>query len=427
MTPGDRLLALFLFLSSGSCYSEHHSLEFQSTVQQDLDRNKRFHQTTVFDGETVFYCDDNGLRDEPRQDWVHQTFNTEDLKERRDFCSHQYQEQVTRFEEIMKIVNITTGLVQRHRGCTGNRSEVTSFDKWGLNGDDFLTFNTTTQTWEPDSELAAPVASNWNQNSDRNLVDGEFSQNWCRKILHVFVEKKAAGRKHPETGFEVHILSKSVPGTPSRSLSCCVSGPDLSGVQVQFTKAGVVLDTGLQLTGPRPNMDGTVQMRLTAEIPASSTEEYRCHVKRDDVHISVPWDGFNKDDISYMKWIVLLLVVAATFFILLFVFYKKRPIQISRGVQTPQYPQLLRDLEISRPRVPPSLMGFTGAAPWPRRRRVLDDAQPVPEDLHLLQERQRMEELAKRIREREGAPPLQDQQLKSVEEDKLNLLHFKTI
>ncbi|XP_028847082.1 uncharacterized protein LOC114796764 [Denticeps clupeoides] len=275
--------------------SEHHSLEFRFTVQQDLDR---FNQTTVFDGETVFYCDDKGLRDEPRQDWVHQTFNTEDLEERRDFCSYQYREQVTRVEEIMKIITDTAGFVQRRRGCTGNRSEVTSFDKWRLNGDDFLTFNTTTQTWEPDSELAAPVASNWNQNSSWNLVDGEFSQNWCRKILHVFVEKKAAGRKHQETGFEVHILSKSVPGTPSRSLSCCVSGPDLSGVQVQFTKAGVVLDTGLQLTGPRPNMDGTVQMRLTAEIPASSTEEYRRHVKRDDVHTSVPWGQETEDIIK---------------------------------------------------------------------------------------------------------------------------------
>ncbi|XP_028847087.1 major histocompatibility complex class I-related gene protein-like [Denticeps clupeoides] len=299
MTPGDRLLALFLFLSSGSCYGETNP-DRTGSIKNSI------------------------------------------LKIWRKDCSNQYQEQVTQFEEILEIItdwstedSVTgaTGIVQRCRRCTGIRSEVTSFVKWGLNGDDFLTFNTTTQTWEPDSELAAPVASNWNQNSYWNLVDGEFSQNWCRKILHVFVEKKAAGRKHPETGFEAHILTKSVPGTPSRSLSCCVSGPDLSGVQVQFTKAGVVLDTGLQLTGPCPNMDGTVQMRLTAEIPASSTEEYRCHVKRDDVHTSVPWDGFNKDDISYMKWIVLLLVAAATFFILLFVFYKKRRIKIIRGQQ----------------------------------------------------------------------------------------------
>ncbi|XP_028848243.1 uncharacterized protein LOC114797441 isoform X2 [Denticeps clupeoides] len=188
MNPRQKLLARLS--------REHHSLEFRFTVQQDLNR---FNQTTVFDGETIFYCDDNGLRDEPRQDWVHQTFNTEDLEERQDFCRDQYWEQVTRFEEIMKIITDTAGFVQRCRGCTGNRSEVTSFDKWRLNGDDFLTFNTTTQTWEPDSELAAPVASNWNQNSYWNLVDGEFSQNWCRKILHVFVEKKAAGRKHQET------------------------------------------------------------------------------------------------------------------------------------------------------------------------------------------------------------------------------------
>ncbi|XP_028848245.1 uncharacterized protein LOC114797442 isoform X2 [Denticeps clupeoides] len=175
--------------------SEHHSLEFLYGAPLEPNGHPRIHHMIVFDGIVVFSCDDDRQGDHPGQAWTKQMF---DLK-KENYCKSQYSRQLGQMKDLQNKISNAAGFVQRRRGCTGNRSEVTSFDKWGLNGDDFLTFNTTTQTWEPDSELAAPVASNWNQNSYWNLVDGEFSQNWCRKILHVFVEKKVAGRKHPET------------------------------------------------------------------------------------------------------------------------------------------------------------------------------------------------------------------------------------
>ncbi|XP_028848246.1 uncharacterized protein LOC114797442 isoform X3 [Denticeps clupeoides] len=170
--------------------SEHHSLEFLYGAPLEPNGHPRIHHMIVFDGIVVFSCDDDRQGDHPGQAWTKQMF---DLK-KENYCKSQYSRQLGQMKDLQNKISNAAGFVQRRRGCTGNRSEVTSFDKWGLNGDDFLTFNTTTQTWEPDSELAAPVASNWNQNSYWNLVDGEFRSS-CNKSLLEFAERKAAGTK----------------------------------------------------------------------------------------------------------------------------------------------------------------------------------------------------------------------------------------
>lgn len=79
-------------------------------------------------------------------------------------------------------------------------------------------------------------------------------------------------------GLDLHIFFKSIPGATVQFLTCQVTDSDLSEVRIRLTKDGVPLTNGLNLTGPRPNGDGTAQMRLQVETTLHSSRGYQCEV-----------------------------------------------------------------------------------------------------------------------------------------------------
>ncbi|KAL2080858.1 hypothetical protein ACEWY4_022711 [Coilia grayii] len=79
---------------------------------------------------------------------------------------------------------------------------------------------------------------------------------------------------------EVQVFAKSIPEHSSTSLCCHVTASDLSGVRIQLTNDGVPLHSGVKLTDPRPNGDGTNQMRVWVELRLKDTEKYECQVQR---------------------------------------------------------------------------------------------------------------------------------------------------
>lgn len=88
-------------------------------------------------------------------------------------------------------------------------------------------------------------------------------------------------------GMNVHLFIKQIPECTSGFLTCHVTGSDLSDVRIQITKDGVPLVHRVKLTGPLPNGDGTVQMKLQAQLSLKTTEGYRCQVQRGSDTISV--------------------------------------------------------------------------------------------------------------------------------------------
>lgn len=83
---------------------------------------------------------------------------------------------------------------------------------------------------------------------------------------------------------ELHGFAKPIPGGAGTSLWCHVTDYDLSGVTIQFTVDRAPLNHGVNVTGPLPNGDGTVQIRLKVEITLDSSKTYRCeaHSKTTD-------------------------------------------------------------------------------------------------------------------------------------------------
>lgn len=88
-------------------FTELRTLEVQNTVQRGPNRDLQFFQTTVFNGDIIFYCESPTLTDQPRQDWVKNTFSPKELTNRDKFCERQYYEHLRWFQEIDKIINGT--------------------------------------------------------------------------------------------------------------------------------------------------------------------------------------------------------------------------------------------------------------------------------------------------------------------------------
>ena len=72
-----------------------------------------------------------------------------------------------------------------------NSSGVSAFDEWGVNGEDFLTFEPQTLKWTPLSDLATPVAVEWNKHDIRNHVYGDFGQILCPETHNTLKLKRA--------------------------------------------------------------------------------------------------------------------------------------------------------------------------------------------------------------------------------------------
>lgn len=84
------------------------------------------------------------------------------------------------------------------------------------------------------------------------------------------------------------MVSKSIGGT-LMYLKCHVTGTGLSGVGIWLTKYGLPVTRGVNLIGPLPNGDGTVQMNVQVQLERKDAKGYQCHVKSDTIHACLQW------------------------------------------------------------------------------------------------------------------------------------------
>ncbi|XP_041926973.1 H-2 class I histocompatibility antigen, alpha chain-like isoform X4 [Alosa sapidissima] len=272
--------------------NDRHMLEVQNTVQRGSNSDLQLLQTTLFNGDIIFHCESPTLTDQPRQEWVKDTFSPKELKNKNKFCVRQFYEHLQWFEEIDRIINGTAEILQRRRGCIINGSGLFPFDQWAINGEAFLTFDLQTLTWMPQTEQATSAAVKWNQldlkNQIRNHVYGDFCQTVCR-TSHSLVkrEKQVQGHRAAHSDMEVRVFIKPIPGSTDTYLKCHVTASDLSGLRIQLTKDGVPLASELKLIGPRPNGDGTIQMRVQVKTTMDNSRTYRCEVHSENFNKSV--------------------------------------------------------------------------------------------------------------------------------------------
>lgn len=94
-------------------------------------------------------------------------------------------------------------------------------------------------------------------------------------------------------GVKLRIFAKPILRRTVTSLWCHVTYSDLSRLSVQLSEDGIPLDHGANVTGPLPNGDGTLQMRLSVEVILKSSRIYTCDLYSETVNKSVDFGKNN--------------------------------------------------------------------------------------------------------------------------------------
>uniref|UniRef100_A0A8B9HQ19 MHC class I-like antigen recognition-like domain-containing protein n=1 Tax=Astyanax mexicanus TaxID=7994 RepID=A0A8B9HQ19_ASTMX len=311
-----RVLLLCVFCFTGETASaEKHSLQYLYTLRSAPEDDTEFEITTVFDGLIISHCKSPRFRDHSREDWISQTFTNAEWKNRDLFCEGEYYLHNTLKKKIEDVINTTNGIIQREISCTEDDSVVRMSDRWGVNGEDFLTLDPKTLKWSSDSPLAAPVQSDWNQMKFMTPSLKDFKLNQCKPSLMKLKMKKEEylqENMYPK----MYIFGKSSHDGDAVSMRCYISHKYLSGVRVRLTLDGVAVDN-VNISSPAPNMDGSVQIRLETKTNIKEPNRYHCVVDTDYLHIFTAWDGqtlsqksdFYKRGMMVISWIPLIMLL----------------------------------------------------------------------------------------------------------------------
>uniref|UniRef100_A0A3B1J416 Hereditary hemochromatosis protein homolog n=1 Tax=Astyanax mexicanus TaxID=7994 RepID=A0A3B1J416_ASTMX len=308
--------------------AEKHTLQYLYTLRSAPENEPEFEITTVFDGLIISHCKSSSFRDQSREDWISQTFTAEEWNNRDLFCKNEYYFHKTLQKKTEYLINTTKGIIQRERSCTEDDSVVYMSDRWGINGEDFLTLDPKTLKWSSDSPLATPVQSDWNQMKFMTPSLKDFELNQCKPSLMKLKKAKVDYLKQNPPP-EVYIFGKPSHDRSTVSLQCYINHKYLLGVHVQLTLNGMVLNESVHISSPAPNMDGSVQIRLEMDTSIKEPDRYHCVMDTDNLHITKGWDGrtlkqkylYPKSDESELRdvskvWFVLFLlgvVVGLTF------------------------------------------------------------------------------------------------------------------
>ncbi|XP_071368921.1 major histocompatibility complex class I-related gene protein-like [Centroberyx affinis] len=285
-------IVLFIrsFLVSLAEY-DSHSLEFLSIGLTEPGDQPSIEQLTVFDRVTISYCSSVTEEEEPKH-----SLESKNLFKN---CKSAHGDILEFLHVIPAFINSTLYVVQRRRGCIQlANGTVSAFDAWAVNGKDFLNFDPHSLKWMSQSPTAAPLEHSWNNREARNHAFSHFIKTQCPLML--MGVKLRSINQHTD----VRILAKPIPNTAKVSLRCHVTSTDKSVRAVHLIGEGAARVT---VTGPLPSGDGSVILRLTAEISSQNMTKYGCKVQTSSHNITVLWDGDTHD--GRHQWQILMIIL----------------------------------------------------------------------------------------------------------------------
>ncbi|XP_035850882.1 uncharacterized protein LOC116065808 isoform X2 [Sander lucioperca] len=259
-----------------------HSLKFLSTGRVQPGDRPLVEQLTVFDGVPISYCDTVTKREQLKP-----TLESQKLPENCDESSHNI---IASLYEIPRFMNSTAYVVQRRRGCIlSANGMVFAFEAWAVDGMDFITFDPESQRWTSQSPSAIPVEQRWNKNTLMNYAYRHFIREKCPQMIQGIKLRPI----QQET--ELRVFAKPIVDTDQALLRCHVMSTDKSVSSVHLIGNGASRARWIIVTGPMPAEDGSVILRLTAEISQNPDDTYGCTVQTGSHNTTVFWDGTTLD------------------------------------------------------------------------------------------------------------------------------------
>ncbi|KAK7139572.1 hypothetical protein R3I93_016643 [Phoxinus phoxinus] len=180
-------------------------------------------------------------------------------------------------------------VLQRIIGCELEKlpdgsENLTVFDEYGFDGDDFMAFNYDTGQWIDKTPKAKETKKKWDRNTGRNHFIQHFLKT-CTDWISKF-------HKTEKCSPDVQISASKSPDDDSKLvLSCLATGFYPRDVQMNIRLNKYIVED--QISGIRPNHDETFQMKISVKIDRNHEGSYDCQVihSRLKEPVTVNWDG----------------------------------------------------------------------------------------------------------------------------------------
>ncbi|XP_061616695.1 major histocompatibility complex class I-related gene protein-like isoform X2 [Phyllopteryx taeniolatus] len=323
----NKILTLLLALDVWSVEdtsAARHSLKYFLTATSGVQNFPEFVGAAEVDGVRVGYCDSNIQSAEPKQDWMKKL--VQDDPQHLDWykvkCFGNQNVFRSKLEALSRRLNRSGGshVLQRMNGCEidDDSGEVTGYNQYGYDGEDFIVLNLQTLTWTAPSPQAFTTKLIWDAETERLEYNKYYyihkCPQWLKKYMHY--GKSVLQRKELPS---MALLQK----TPSSLVCCHATGfyPDLA--MLFWRRGGEELHEHVEHGEILPNHDGTFQTSVNinvSAVPLDERAEYECVFQLDGVKeqlvIKLDKDAIRTNWVPPPKFEIIGSIVVALLFLL---------------------------------------------------------------------------------------------------------------
>ncbi|ROJ01473.1 HLA class I histocompatibility antigen, Cw-8 alpha chain, partial [Anabarilius grahami] len=184
-------------------------------------------------------------------------------------------------------------VLQRIIGCELEKLpdgtvNLTVFDEYGFDGEDFISFNSDTMKWIDKNPKAKETKEEWDHQTGRNQFLKYFLKN-CIDWISTF---NNTNKSKPN----VHIFVRKAPDDDSKLvLTCLATGFYPRDVQMNIIRRCRTKRKCQTSSEIRPNDDETFQMRISVKIDRNLKGSYDCLLIHSSLTepVSVKWGKYH--------------------------------------------------------------------------------------------------------------------------------------
>uniref|UniRef100_A0A3B3Y672 Ig-like domain-containing protein n=1 Tax=Poecilia mexicana TaxID=48701 RepID=A0A3B3Y672_9TELE len=257
-----------------------HSLRYFLTATYGVHDFPEFVGAATVDEVQLGYCDSNIKTVKPKPDWMRKLIekNPEHMEWYSQRClGYQYYFRVN-IDFLKQRLNLTEGphILQRMNGCEWDdeTGEVTGFNQYGFNGEDFLALDLKTLTWTAPKSQAVLTKLLWNDDKATLKHLKNYYIYICPDLLKNYIRHGKSFLQQTENP-SISLLQK----TPSSVVSCHATGFFPGRAEMFWTKDGEEIHEDVEKGEILLNNDGTFQMSVelnVSSVPPDGWRRYDC-------------------------------------------------------------------------------------------------------------------------------------------------------
>ncbi|XP_068189485.1 H-2 class I histocompatibility antigen, K-Q alpha chain-like isoform X2 [Antennarius striatus] len=253
-----------------------HSLKYFETTSSGVPNFPEYVAVGLIDDVQIVHYDSNTKRTEPKQDWMEKITADDPEYWNRETRINEGNHETAKvnIETAKKRFNQSEGfhIDQRMYGCQWDdeTGEVTGFEQYGYNGEDFLVLDLKTETWIAPRPQALITKHRW----DHDRAWMEHKKHYYTQICPEW------GRKYLENG-RSSLLRTELPSvfllqkTPSSPVSCFATGFYPDRAALFWRRDGEELHEEVDHGEILPNHDGTFQTSVDLNLSSVAPEDWR--------------------------------------------------------------------------------------------------------------------------------------------------------